>query len=305
MAVDTKHDEADQFQQTSSYTLAVSVIRNKLVLHLHDTKTKYMYQGSFTSDDLGKCGFNDNQRSNVENVCKFIEAVKSGYHNWKFAMSVEQNQNSELHANVNVGARVGLIKLSKTDDFFPINIVMRLTQMDRKKIDILADHIKDLRQEIIALKNDNKQLHKHVMPKGAIIMWSGAINNIPNEWALCDGTNNTPDLAGKFILGGNNDEYKIGDNGGSKVHQHTVNIGDTTLTIDQIPSHSHKYRKHHGNSKQSSNYTTWQSCTLQYNIETMETHKTGGSEPHSHSVRCGNANNMPPYIVLGYIMKIA
>ena len=38
-------------------------------------------------------------------------------------------------------------------------------------------------------------------PIGTIVMWSGSISNIPNGWAICDGTSNTPDLRGKFVIG--------------------------------------------------------------------------------------------------------
>lgn len=34
-----------------------------------------------------------------------------------------------------------------------------------------------------------------------IVLWSGAIVDIPAGWALCDGNNNTPDLRDKFIIG--------------------------------------------------------------------------------------------------------
>lgn len=38
-------------------------------------------------------------------------------------------------------------------------------------------------------------------PIGTIVMWSGSISDIPNGWAICDGTSNTPDLRGKFVIG--------------------------------------------------------------------------------------------------------
>jgi len=40
---------------------------------------------------------------------------------------------------------------------------------------------------------------KDLLPKGAIIMWSGT--DIPAGWALCDGKDDRPDLRGRFILG--------------------------------------------------------------------------------------------------------
>ena len=60
-----------------------------------------------------------------------------------------------------------------------------------------------------------------MVPKGGIIMWSGAIDDIPPGWALCDGTDNTPDLSDRFILGVSYSE-EPGAVGGSSSHNHTV-----------------------------------------------------------------------------------
>ena len=37
------------------------------------------------------------------------------------------------------------------------------------------------------------------IPQSAIIMWGGVVSNIPAGWALCDGSNGTPDLRDRFI----------------------------------------------------------------------------------------------------------
>jgi hypothetical protein len=37
--------------------------------------------------------------------------------------------------------------------------------------------------------------------KHMIVIWAGAIVDIPAGWVLCDGNNNTPDLRGCFIVG--------------------------------------------------------------------------------------------------------
>jgi hypothetical protein len=39
------------------------------------------------------------------------------------------------------------------------------------------------------------------IPVGVIVMWSGLLADIPDGWALCDGTGGTPDLRSRFILG--------------------------------------------------------------------------------------------------------
>lgn len=43
------------------------------------------------------------------------------------------------------------------------------------------------------------------VPKGTIVIWSGAADAIPSGWALCDGTNGTPNLSGHFVFGAGND----------------------------------------------------------------------------------------------------
>ena len=74
-----------------------------------------------------------------------------------------------------------------------------------------------------------QHMENHLVPPGAIIMWSGSINDIPVGWALCDGSNGTPDLRDRFIVGAGG-SYNVGNTGGSNT---------VTLTTSQIPSHSH------------------------------------------------------------------
>jgi len=57
------------------------------------------------------------------------------------------------------------------------------------------------------------------MISGAIILWSGSIVNIPAGYALCDGTNGTPDLTDKFVYGAGG-ALAPGASGGSAVHNH-------------------------------------------------------------------------------------
>jgi len=90
----------------------------------------------------------------------------------------------------------------------------------------------------ITMNNLNVTGYSNLLPKGGIIAWSGS--TIPLTWALCDGTNGTPDLRGKFILGVNDGsgyntnltKRSIGASGGEENH---------TLTINEIPAQSHNY----------------------------------------------------------------
>ena len=66
-------------------------------------------------------------------------------------------------------------------------------------------------------------------PSGGIIIWSGTANNIPSGWKLCDGTNGTPDLRSRFVIGASS-TYPKGSIGGEAAHK---------LTTSELPSHVH------------------------------------------------------------------
>ncbi len=60
-------------------------------------------------------------------------------------------------------------------------------------------------------------------PKGTIIAYYEKAGPIPKGWAICDGTNGTPDLRSKFIMGVGN-LGDIGKTGGAS--EITIDEGD-------------------------------------------------------------------------------
>ena len=75
-----------------------------------------------------------------------------------------------------------------------------------------------------------------------IILWFGAIANIPTGFVLCDGNNGSPDLRNQFITGAG-DAYAVDESGGndSQVHtfsedSHRHNIG-AGYNIADAPNH--------------------------------------------------------------------
>ena len=74
------------------------------------------------------------------------------------------------------------------------------------------------------------------IPTGAIFLWSGSIGAIPSGYVICDGTNSTPDLRDRFVIGAGNN-YAVAATGGSAdaiivSHTHTASVTD--------PGHNHK-----------------------------------------------------------------
>ena len=117
------------------------------------------------------------------------------------------------------------------------------------------------------------------IPTGCIILWSGAQNAIPSGWTLCNGSNSTPDLRDRFVVGAGSN-YSVNDTGGNQ---------NITLATGNLPSHTHSDGNYsadsagghsHGNGNYSTSNTGAHSHTLSGN-----TSNTGN---HSHS---GNTNN--------------
>ena len=177
------------------------------------------------------------------------------------------------------------------------------------------------------------------MPIGGIIMWSGTIETIPATWALCNGSNGTPDLRNRFIMGAGSTYYP-GDTGG---------LDAVTLTTTQIPSHqhavgtlistssgghshtvsgstsvdgSHVHSPYCGSAGGSDNMIASASTGSQYKryIDVPSagdhSHTISGSASytgsHAHTLSGSTANiggglsheNKPPYFALAYIMKL-
>lgn len=62
----------------------------------------------------------------------------------------------------------------------------------------------------------------------------------------------------------------------------TGNTGSTTLTIDQIPPHTHSYYGHYGYNRQARSTLGWNLGDTDYNDYDVST--TGGGQGHTHTL---------------------
>lgn len=143
-----------------------------------------------------------------------------------------------------------------------------------------------------------KDLTMSVFKTGMIIMWSGAVSQIPAGFALCDGQAGRPNLSGRFIVGydPNDTDYdQIGEQGGAKAK---------TIAINNMPEHVHEGLEAENTSHGSaSSIQNGPNVKLLVNvtggpvasISKAKTGKTGGNTP---------LDIRPPYYVLAYIIKL-
>jgi microcystin-dependent protein len=160
------------------------------------------------------------------------------------------------------------------------------------------------------------------IPSGVIVLWSGAVDNIPVGWALCDGKKylrfdgkgeiETPNLSGMFVVGAGIG-YGVGDSGGSDSVALSINQlpghnhGKGTLTTNSS-SHNHQVEDFHS---LPNNY--WGSSGgMQESAPSDYSTRTTTNNHHSHSIS-GNTDyvgsghsheNRPPYYALAYIIKL-
>jgi len=138
---------------------------------------------------------------------------------------------------------------------------------------------------------------------GGIVIWSGSTLDIPSGWQLCDGTNGTPDLRNRFVVGAGN-TYSVGDTGGtadsvlvSHTHTSTVNNND----------HSHTGTPGGGGSNGGLTFQRPNSQPVSFTL------LSGLNGSHSHAATIstagigenGTGKNLPPYFALCYIQQIS
>ena len=169
---------------------------------------------------------------------------------------------------------------------------------------------------------------RSIIPTGVITMWYGSTASIPSGWYLCDGTNGTPDLRDRFVVGAGS-TYAVNGTGGSAnatlvSHTHTA-TSTSTFTGSALGTHTHtatdsghthtdtgtagvfgttsgpdsvqNYQNTHNTGTGYANISVAAASagTPSGTVATTTTNSTEGSS-------ATNAN-LPPYYALAYIMK--
>jgi hypothetical protein len=147
-----------------------------------------------------------------------------------------------------------------------------------------------------------KEFQTNFIELGLIAMWYGTAETVPTGWQLCNGTNGSPDLRNRFVMG-NGSTYTIGQTGGSAnavllTHTHTA-----STSASGAHTHSIKIGSYGGTTGAGGRTATG---------DTWTNHSTGGAGSHTHTHTYSIASsgssatnaNLPPYRALFYIIKV-
>ena len=165
----------------------------------------------------------------------------------------------------------------------------------------------------------------NAIPTGLISMWSGSIASIPSGWVLCNGSNGTPDLRNRFIVGAHSDATGVANTtitgtstvtGGSK-DAITVSHTHTATSSVTDPTHGHALNGSAWSGAVTDGLTTADSIAGRNQTATayytngnsgnpfVEKSATGisVSTTVASSGSSGTNANLPPYYALAFIMK--
>ena len=155
-------------------------------------------------------------------------------------------------------------------------------------------------QEIIEQINENTtNIGGGQVPLGGVIMFFGLVANIPAQYALCDGSNGTPNLIDQFVMGTVIEE-DIGSSGGTADQ---INVSHNhTFSGVTLPSHNHTLLKAASTGAGGIQPWGYAGTSAQLNIQGASAGTPSGTI--STEGESGTGLNIPPFVKLGYIMRI-
>ena len=147
---------------------------------------------------------------------------------------------------------------------------------------------------------------------GMILLWSGSTGSIPSGFVLCNGSNSTPDLRDRFVVGAGN-SYAVGNTGGNNTATDTVNISGSD-TVNVSVSGSGTTGNEFGNFGNTNLYAynglgmMYQNLNNFYWGTTTHAHGFNFSGSGSDTVNIAGSDTVSvdtrsPYYALCYIMK--
>ena len=145
------------------------------------------------------------------------------------------------------------------------------------------------------------------IPTGVITLWYGAIGSVPTGWYLCDGSNGTPDLRDKFVVGAGS-TYSVAATGGSTdaivvTHNHTATSTSTVTDPGHVHNLSNANNANISGGGSQPNYTPGYGAASGVVLTNTTGITVATATTTANAGTSGTNANLPPYYALAYIMK--
>ena len=257
------------------------------ILSSDGTDTKWINTGSLTAGAASEVGVTETNTTNAAHFITFVDS-SSGNENIRVDTDLTYNPSTNV-----ISSKISDISNHDTNDLSEgSSNLYHTTARARGAISASGDLSYNSSTGVMSFSAPS------AFVSGMIIIWSGNTDNIPNGFVLCDGSNSTPDLRNRFIVGagtGSGSDYGPGDTGGSAdatlvSHSHTVDghtHGDGSLSVD---NHSHSFS---ANTNNNSHNHGINDPGHTHNLNYYEEHTDSGQQARFSQTRVQEAYNNP------------
>ena len=136
-------------------------------------------------------------------------------------------------------------------------------------------------------------------PVNGIMMFGHNSSNLPPDFVICNGSNNTPDLRSRFVWGAASDA-DLGNVGGATTHTH----GNSST--GSSGGHSHTLSATLGSSTSHIGVSAADNWDFASHGHTHSASRSSGADSnHSHTLgSTGNGSSLPPFLRLWFVMRV-
>jgi hypothetical protein len=236
--------------------------------------------------------------------CSDAEAFIWSYNAKPIAFGTSNNVRMRIMADGKVG-----IGIDQPTVALDVTGEVRLTG----NLNMTNTRVYNMNEPAVATDAATKGYVDGAIPIGGIIMWSGTIASIPSNWRLCNGSEGTPDLLDRFVIGARGDAIGFLN----RQYAHTYITGEATMvggTKNAVvvahshditdPGHDHVQNPNSGGIEYGPSWQRARSDTGYFTPLMKTATNTTGITINSQGVS-GTNQNLPPYYALAFIMRVS
>jgi hypothetical protein len=154
-----------------------------------------------------------------------------------------------------------------------------------------ADTVEPVYKKLLPIQSDGSNA-----VAGTIALWIGELANIPSGWVLCDGSNGTTDMRGKYAKCSDTTGHVL-DTGGANTHTHAASN-----------SHTHTATGTHTHTGSTSSFSNNLGVNGDAGVHSSTTHShtlasvsSTTATWNNQTITADSSSNEPAYLTVAYI----